>query len=436
MKKSSNVRVTTAVSAFILLTGLMLLPAASKGLAMSMTTTTTPQITPLMNPSPAQAMQGGLRLVMDSAGFAPITMAAAASMVENGKHIHNVLLVANETTLTLPQGNKIHALTFNGTVPAPTIRVTQGDLINVTLANPETNKLPHSLDNHASIISAVPNFGPINPGQKRTYAFIATQPGFFKYHCEGVAVLTMDQHVFSGMVGGVIVDPVNGYTGYKYPTYAENGTKIMQNVSPNAKEVVLEFSEWYLTKDGNYNQTAMFNHQPTYTWINGIPFGYDPVVTKTKGAMPLHFKQGDHVRFFLLNHGDAMVNFHIVGEQLDRIISGQVVQGWGKQTHLLGGSNDAIIDVVFNTPGAFAPVNHDYASLFKGQAMIIVVDGPDGQPGKTLGLKNYNNPSNAIPPMGKNSIPVQTTPYQLGTPVKFTKADLDKYTPCKAETCP
>ena len=99
----------------------------------------------------------------------------------------------------------------------------------------------------------------------------------------------------------------------------------------------------------------MFNHDPTFVWMNGIPFGYDPVITKTKGAMPLHFKQGDHVRFFLLNEGDVMVNFHIVGAQLDRVISGSVVQGWGKQTYLLGGSNDAIIDVVFTQPGAFAP---------------------------------------------------------------------------------
>jgi nitrite reductase (NO-forming) len=417
MKKSSNVRVTTAVSAFILLAGLMLLPAASKGLALSATTNNAPQITPLINPSPDDA-QKGMRLVMDN-GFTPITMATAQLMASKGTHIHKVLLIANETTLKLPQGNVIHALTFNGTVPSPTIRVTQGDVINVTLANPSTNKLPHSLDNHAAIISAVPNFGPVTPGWERHYTFIATQPGFFKYHCEGVAVLTMDQHVFSGMVGGVIVDPVNGYTGYKYPTFSENGSKIVDNVSPNAKEVQFIFSEWYLTKDGNYNQTAMFNHQPTFTWINGIPFGYDPVVTKTPGAMPLHFKAGDHVRFFLLNEGDAMVNFHIVGEQLDRVISGSVVQGWGKQTFLLGGSNDAIIDVVFKTPGAFAPVNHDYASLFKGQAGIVVVDGPDGQPGKTLGLKNYNNPSNAIPPMGKNSIPVATTPYTLGTPMKL-----------------
>ena len=91
---------------------------------------------------------------------------------------------------------------------------------------------------------------------------------------------------------------------------------------------------------------------------------------------------------------------------------------------------------MFNQPGAFAPVNHDYASLFKGQAGIIVVDGPDGQPGKTLGLKDYNNPSNAIPPMGKNSLPVLTKPYQLGTPLVLTSSQIGALKTCKAETCP
>jgi nitrite reductase (NO-forming) len=71
-----------------------------------------------------------------------------------------------------------------------------------------------SLDNHAALLNAMSSFAPVSPGQKPSYAFIATQPGFFKYYCEGIAVHAMDQHVFSGMVGGVIVDPANGYTGY------------------------------------------------------------------------------------------------------------------------------------------------------------------------------------------------------------------------------
>ena len=352
-------------------------------------------------------------------GFTDVAEQTAQTMVKQGANIKQVTFVAYEEEVTLPQGNKVLAMTFNGTVPSPTIRVTQGDILNVTILNYPKNKLIHSIDHHASIISAVPNFGPVNVGAKKYFEFVATQPGFFKYHCEGNGILGMDQHVFSGMSGGVIVDPAKGYTGYTLPTYDDKGNLVNTTVSPEAKEITYVFSEWYLDKDGNYNQTAMNEHLPTYTSINGIPFGYDPVITKTKNAMPIHIKQGDHVRFFLLNIGDEMVNFHIVGEQLDRVTDGQVISGWGKQTYLVGGSNDAIIDVMFSKPGVYAPVNHDYADLFKGQASLIVVDGPDGQPGKSLGLTDYKNPSNAVPPMGKNSIAVETTPYYLGAPIKW-----------------
>jgi hypothetical protein len=30
---------------------------------------------------------------------------------------------------------------------------------------------------------------------------------------------------------------------------------------------------------------------------------------------------------------------------------------------------------------------------------LLIVDGPDGQPGKSLGLSDYKNPANAIPPI-------------------------------------
>jgi nitrite reductase (NO-forming) len=426
---------STLVAAFILVSGLVLLPGLlnnrSFAALSSNTLTSTPVIS--LSPSPSQlapTLQQSQQLQqqpmkpMDlnfvmGPGLQEVQMKTATTMAQQGAHVQKVTLVAYERNVTLPQGNTIHALTFNGTVPSPTIRVTQGDILNVTTINYPKNKLIHSLDHHASIISAVPNFGPIKVGAKKNWAFVATQPGFFKYHCEGNGVLGMDQHVFQGMSGGVIVDPVKGYTGYSLPTYDDKGNAMNQTVKPAAKEIAFVFSEWYLDKKGDYNQTAMNEHIPTYATINGIPFGYEPVVTKTKNAMPIHIKQGDHVRFFLLNIGDEMVNFHIVGEQLDRVTDGSVTAGWGKQTYLVGGSNDAIVDVVFNKPGAYAPVNHDYADLFKGQIGIIVVDGPDGQPGKSLGLKDYKNPSNAIPPMGKDSIAVETTPYTLGAPISW-----------------
>lgn len=338
---------------------------------------------------------------------------------ESEAPVKNVTFVAIEKNLTLPSGEHINAFTWNGTIPGPTVRVTQGDVLNVKIINHPNNTQPHSLDHHASTISAVPNFGAINISDTKEYSFVATQPGVFKYHCEGVNVLDMDRHVFQGMVGIVIVDPQVGYTGYE-GVGVENGTNTLTTteVDADAKEVAFQFSEYYLDESGNYNKAAMDAHLPSASWINGMPFGYDPVITKI-GETPLFFNVGDHVRFFLQNHGDLPVNFHIVGEILDRVTDGSIVSGIGKQTYTLGGSNDAIVDVVFDQPGVFAFVNHDYSQLFKGQAGLVVVDGPDNGTSNLLGLTDNANPSNAIPPTGENSIPVNVKPYMLGTPLAW-----------------
>jgi nitrite reductase (NO-forming) len=325
--------------------------------------------------------------------------------------VKNLVYNAVEGQVTLPDGKTINALTWNGTIPGPTVRLTQGDVVNVTINNPTNNTLIHSYDSHASTISAVPNFGPINPGESKNFTFVASQPGVFKVHCEGNGVLTMDQHVFQGMVSAMIVDPASGYDGYTTVS-GVNGTEV--NVSPEAKEVKFEFSEYYLDGNGDYNVKAMNEHNATAAWINGIPFGYDPIITKTKNATPLFFNVGDHVRFFLLNHGDIPVNFHMVGESLDQVTDGSVVSGIGKQTYTIGGSNDAIADIVFDKPGVYAFVNHDYSQLFKGQAGLVVVDGPDKAVSGSLNITDTSNPSNAIPPMGADSIPVTTVPYFLG----------------------
>ena len=363
----------------------------------------------------SQLTLANMNLVMGG-GFQQISTEEAE---ESEAQVNNVTFVALEKNITLNDGTNISAMTWNGTIPGPTLRVTVGDVLNVNIINAANNTQIHSLDHHASTISAVPNFGPINVSDSKQYSFVATAPGFFKYHCEGNGVLGMDEHVFQGMVGGGIVDPVDGYTGYE-GVGIENGTLALNTteVSPDAKEVAFQFSEYYLTEAGTFDREAMNAHIPTSAWINGMPFGYDPVITKV-GKTPLFMKVGDHARFFVLNHGDLPVNFHIVGEILDRVTDGSIVNGIGKQTYTVGGSNDAIVDVVFDQPGVYAFVNHDYSQLFKGQAGLIVVDGPDNAISNSLGLTSDANPSNAIPPTGANSIPVEVFPYMVGTPTAW-----------------
>ncbi len=236
------------------------------------------------------------------------------------------------------------------------------------------------------------------PGHSNEYAFIAETPGSFKYHCEGVNVLGMDQHVLSGMYGIVIVDPLDGYHKLLVTkTMMQNGHVVLNRtlVSPAAYEFTLQFNQLYLDDNGSYDQSAMFKHDTTWTVINGKPFGYDPVVTKTWNnapadhdkAAPLIVPAGQHVRLFVNNQGNMPVFFHIVGEQIDRVTQGNVVQAMGTQTWDLGGSQDEIDDIVFDQPGAYVAVNHDYAAIFSGAAVVFLAkDSP------------APNPSDAVPP--------------------------------------
>ena len=339
---------------------------------------------------------GGLIFKMEGASAA--TSDQLAAWKAEGRTIHKVNLVAQSVDLPIPGGKMYHAMTFNGQVPGPTIRVAQGDVIDVTLTVPTTELTGHSLDMHAAQISAVPNFLAVMPGHSNEYAYIAETPGSFKYHCEGVNVLGMDQHVLSGMYGIVIVDPVNGYHKLLVTkTMMQNGHVVLNRtlVSPAAYEFTLQFNQLYLDDNGSYDQSAMFKHDTTWTVINGKPFGYDPVVTKTWNnapddhdkAAPLIVPTGAHVRLFVNNQGNMPVFFHVVGEQIDRVTQGNVVQAMGTQTWDLGGSQDEIDDIVFDQPGAYVAVNHDYAAIFTGAAVVFLAKD-----------KPAPNPSDAVPP--------------------------------------
>jgi nitrite reductase (NO-forming) len=351
---------------------------------------------------------GGLVFNMVGADAIPLDQVAAEQAA--GRTVHQITLTAQSVDLPIPGGKMYHAMTFDGQVPGPTIRVTQGDVIEVTLNVPSTEMTGHSLDMHAARISAVPNFGPVMPGHSHTYAFIANTPGAFKYHCEGVGVIGMDQHVLSGMYGMTIVDPLNGYHKLLIQrTETQNGHVVLNNtlVDPAAYEFTLQFSQLYLNPDGSYNQAYMFLHNTTWTVINGKPFGYDPVITKVWNnapaahdkAAPIIVPVGQHIRYFVLNQGNMPLFFHIVGGQMDRVTQGNMVQAMGTQTWNIGGSQDAIIDVVYDQPGAYVIVNHDYAAIFSGAAAVQLAQANPAP-----------NPSDAVPPV--SSVPDTSIPQQ------------------------
>jgi nitrite reductase (NO-forming) len=377
---------------------------------------------------------GGLQLVMPQA-FAETDCGALA---DTGRNVVEFNLTGESVELPIMGGKTYNAMTFSGQVPGPTLRVTQGDVVQMTLSIPADEVTGHGNDMHASQMTALA-FDSVNPGETSQYCYIAESAGVFKYHCSGVHLIGMDQHVFSGMYGIAIVDPANGYKKLMVEKTSGSGELDRQFYDADALEFQLQFNQLYLNEDGNYDAGAMFQHHNSATVVNGIQFGYVPNMLHNillKGdanknifvAQPwnglelenmqsqlLYVENDQHVRLFVENHGNEPLYFHIVGEILDRVTQGNRVQSAATETWLLGGSQNMIVDVVFDEPGAYALVNHDYAAIYTGGIGLFVAGDPFGLNPRLIdagiltdAVPSYayalGNPSDAVPPMGKNSI--------------------------------
>ena len=377
---------------------------------------------------------GGLQLVMPQA-FAETDCGALA---DTGRDVVEFNLTGESVELPIMGGKTYNAMTFNQQVPGPTLRVTQGDVVKMTLSIPADEVTGHGNDMHASQITALA-FDSVNPGETSQYCYIAESAGVFKYHCSGVHLAVMDQHVLSGMYGIAIVDPANGYKKLMVEKTSGSGELDRQFYSADALEFTLQFNQLYLTPEGNYDMSKMMSHQNTATVVNGMQFGYTPnmahnllvkgdvdtdffVVQPWKGldlkqyqSQLLYVENDQHVRLFIENQGNEPVFFHIVGEILDRVTQGNRVQSAATETWLLGGSQNMIVDLVFDEPGAYALVNHDYAAIYSGGLGLFVAGDPFNLnpllvekgviPAPVASYAHaLGNPSDAVPPMGMNSI--------------------------------
>jgi nitrite reductase (NO-forming) len=120
-------------------------------------------------------------------------------------------LVIEEKKMVIDSiGTTIHAMTYNGSVPGPLMVVHEGDYVEVTLVNPETNTMPHNIDFHAATGAlGGGELSLINPGEQVVFRWKATRPGVFVYHCAPGGPM-IPWHVVSGMNGAVMVLPRDG----------------------------------------------------------------------------------------------------------------------------------------------------------------------------------------------------------------------------------
>ncbi len=132
-------------------------------------------------------------------------------IVATGPHVVEFELVIEEKEMVIDDyGTTVQAMTFNGTVPGPLMVVHEGDYVELTLKNPDTNMMQHNIDFHSST-GALGGGGLtlINPGEQVVLRWKATRPGVFVYHCAPGGPM-IPWHVVSGMNGAIMVLPRDG----------------------------------------------------------------------------------------------------------------------------------------------------------------------------------------------------------------------------------
>ena len=132
------------------------------------------------------------------------------SSLPNGQTLREYSFVSADKMIEVVPGVEYPAWTYNGRIPGPTIRCTEGDRIRIHYTNASTH--PHTIHFHGIHpfeMDGVPGAGPglVQPGQSFTYEFDAEPFGLHLYHCHA---FPLPRHIAKGLYGAFIVDPRDG----------------------------------------------------------------------------------------------------------------------------------------------------------------------------------------------------------------------------------
>lgn len=261
-----------------------------------------------------------------------------------------ITITLDEGLAYLGNGVVYDGFRTNGKIPGPTIRVKQGDVVEMIVEN--NGSIPHGASIHAAYTQTSKYLGAIPAGQSKSIKFRATYPGVFMYHCApGGHAIPM--HVLFGQYGMMVVEP----SEQKYKLEEELGH------GPDL-EIFLLQHEWYASgKDA-------VEGNPTYVTFNGEIFRYV--------KNPITAKPGDYVRIYFMNIGPNLVStFHLVGIIWDFAYwQGHPEAVFpGGQTVTAGPSDSWVVE--FRVPpdeGAYTMLSHAVGSTSRGAIGLLVAD--------------------------------------------------------------
>lgn len=253
-------------------------------------------------------------------GFDPMAFLTAfdygkVSKLPDGRTLREYDVVSFNKDVEVAPGVMFPAWTFNGQIPGPTFRATEGDLLRIKFTNGSDH--PHTMHFHgihpAGMDGVLEN---IEPGKSFTYEFEAEPFGLHLYHCH---TMPLAKHIAKGLYGTFVVDPKQGRPKVD-------------------KELVMVQHGWDIDFDGENEFYA----------VNGPVFFYQ--------NNPIKLKVGEKVRVYLVNilEFDQINSFHLhanffqyypTGTSLTPTeLTDTIVQGQGQR---------GILEFSYRRPGKF-----------------------------------------------------------------------------------
>ena len=237
----------------------------------------------------------------------------------DGTMLREYEMFAADREIEIAPGMFFPAWTYNGQVPGPTIRATEGDRIRVTFRNLGSH--PHSIHFHGWHPPAMDGAlagQEVAPGETFVYEFDADPFGVHLYHCHTVP---LKRHIHKGLYGVVIVDPRES-----------SGSR------PPADELVMVMNAFDTTFDAENEVYA----------VNTVANAYV--------REPIRVTAGQLVRVYLVNltEFDPVNSFHLHGMFFDVYRTGtSLTPSETTDTIMLCQGERAILETTFRYPGDY-----------------------------------------------------------------------------------
>ena len=254
------------------------------------------------------------------------------SKLPDGRTLREYELTVVDREIEVAPGVMYAAWTFNGQVPGPTIRATEGDVMRVRFSNAGSH--PHTAHFHgihAANMDGV--FEVVEPGESYTYEFTAAPAGLHLYHCHA---FPLKRHLAKGLYGTFIVDP---------PT-----------PRPPAREMVMVMNGFDTNFDGSNEIYA----------VNTVPFAYH--------SNPIPVRRGELQRLYLVNalEFDLINSMHLHGNFFNVFRTGAQASADFTDTLMFCQGERHILEFTYNDPGKF--MFHAHQSEFAELGWMGVFD--------------------------------------------------------------